>query len=1224
VAIPDFEYQRLKEEGKLNDKFNYIIVPSNVNKVESDYISEKLGDQLNELRSPINPDPTPLVVNSCNCLVPIDNTFSVAEFTNGTAPAYRNDDGSTAQKTIPFTFQFYGTNYTNFYINNNGNVSFGAGYTAFTSTGFPSNLVSMLAPFWADVDTRAGTNTPLSGLVYYKITPTSVIVKWDGVGYYNSNGITQGAHTEKLNTFQLIFTNGLDPILPPGNNVAFCYGDMQWTTGDVSGGTNGLGGTAATVGLNKGSGGFFAQIGRFSTNTAAFNGPVALNSGVNWLDNKSFYFDASNSTNIAPIVSGFNNCDTIKLCGANDTLILSGLFLSPEANQTTSVTIGSSTLPYTVLQNTTGNSASVQILILANPTLGGSHTITFTATDNGSPVGVSVVTANVYIDTTGLAAFNPVVSGTAMCQGAPTVLSVSPTNLTSYLWSNNTNGTSINVTTPGQYFVTSTLNGCSKTNIVDVLTTPAAAFTYNANTYCQTVQNINPAFAANAAAGTFSYTSSNGGTLVLNTSTGVVNIAGSSVDTYTVTNTIPAQLGCPQVISSFVFSITAANSATFVYSDPSFCLSSFGTNPFPLFNGGIGGTFSSSGGGIVVSPGSGQINLQTSAPGTYTITNTVTNGGSCPASVATTVVTLDAPQSATFNYSGSPYCQSGLGNVLPSVFGTSGVFYGSSDAPDLILDSITGAINIDSSLAGDYVITNIVVSNGVCPSAIFSTQITIDAPQQANFNYSSLVYCNNSANPSPIFVGNSVAGQFSSFPNGLVIDQSTGTIDLLGSTINTYTVINYVATLNSCPDAADTTTVIITNLPNASFTYAQSTYCKNGVNPAPLFNGGLAGIFSGSAGLVINSSTGVVNLIATPVGTYTITNTFAASGGCPSVTATAVITIIQPTATFTYSNTNYCQTGSTSPNITGTSGGTFSSIPFGLIINPSTGVINLQTSQTGNYVVTYSIVGSCPVTSTVSLNVNAIPASIAGPNQVINCNNATANLNGSGSSTGSNITYTWTNAGGTNVGNVSTTTVSSAGIYTLVVTNTVTGCSTSSTVTVTAIPAPNASFTANPLSGEAPLSVNFTNTSQNGVNYVWDFGDGSGAVTTNASNTFNGTGVYVVTLTASDNIPCTSTYTLTISVFDGYTMLVPNVFSPNGDGKNDLFKVTSTGVNSFDATIYDRWGLKMHTWTNPNEGWDGNSKSGQNAAEGTYFYIIKASGFDGVERELKGSLLLVK
>ncbi|MBK7751046.1 MAG: hypothetical protein IPI41_00145 [Flavobacteriales bacterium] len=112
----------------------------------------------------------------------------------------------------------------------------------------------MAAPFWADVDLRGPGVT--NNIVQYKVTPTAMLVNWTNVGYYNSM-------TDKVNTFQLVITEGTDPLVPNGANVSFCYKDMQWTTGSASGGTNGFGGTPATVGANEGNGVDYIQFGTF-------------------------------------------------------------------------------------------------------------------------------------------------------------------------------------------------------------------------------------------------------------------------------------------------------------------------------------------------------------------------------------------------------------------------------------------------------------------------------------------------------------------------------------------------------------------------------------------------------------------------------------------------------------------------------------------------------------------------------------------------------------------------------------------------------------------------------------------------------------------------------------------------------------------------------------------------------------------------------------------------
>src|SRR5689334_16435064 len=134
----------------------------------------------------------------CNCWIERDNTWQIGQFDYqggsggpGLPPEYRNDDWSTDAITLPFNFCFFGQTVNSIYLNNNGNISIGATYAIFTAVSFPSNQYIMIAPFWADVDTRA----PLSGIVYYQVTPTHAIFQWENVGYF-------GTHDDLLNTFQ--------------------------------------------------------------------------------------------------------------------------------------------------------------------------------------------------------------------------------------------------------------------------------------------------------------------------------------------------------------------------------------------------------------------------------------------------------------------------------------------------------------------------------------------------------------------------------------------------------------------------------------------------------------------------------------------------------------------------------------------------------------------------------------------------------------------------------------------------------------------------------------------------------------------------------------------------------------------------------------------------------------------------------------------------------------
>ncbi len=81
-----------------------------------------------------------------------------------------------------------------------------------------------------------------------------------------------------------------------------------------------------------------------------------------------------------------------------------------------------------------------------------------------------------------------------------------------------------------------------------------------------------------------------------------------------------------------------------------------------------------------------------------------------------------------------------------------------------------------------------------------------------------------------------------------------------------------------------------------------------------------------------------------------------------------------------------------------------------------------------------------------------------------------------------------------------------------------------------------------------------------------------------------------------------------INISESY-LRVPNVFTPNGDGKNDEFRVAFRSIKEFHCWVYNRWGKLVYDWTDPEKGWDG-TINGRPAAEGAYFYVIRALGTD--------------
>ena len=155
----------------------------------------------------------------------------------------RNDDSSTGQIQLGYTLtNFFGADYSHIYINNNGNITFDAPLGAYTPQGPQGATQPVIAPFFADVDTRGA----LSGVVYVNTSiANETIITWDHVGYY-------GAHDDLLDTFQLVIRGDAFNTPQGEGQIGFFYGDMQWETGDASGGAHGFGGTPAAVGFGDG------------------------------------------------------------------------------------------------------------------------------------------------------------------------------------------------------------------------------------------------------------------------------------------------------------------------------------------------------------------------------------------------------------------------------------------------------------------------------------------------------------------------------------------------------------------------------------------------------------------------------------------------------------------------------------------------------------------------------------------------------------------------------------------------------------------------------------------------------------------------------------------------------------------------------------------------------------------------------------------------------------
>jgi gliding motility-associated-like protein len=310
----------------------------------------------------------------------------------------------------------------------------------------------------------------------------------------------------------------------------------------------------------------------------------------------------------------------------------------------------------------------------------------------------------------------------------------------------------------------------------------------------------------------------------------------------------------------------------------------------------------------------------------------------------------------------------------------------------------------------------------------------------------------------------------------------------------------------------------------------------------------------------------------------------------------------------------------------------------------------------GPYTMTYqNAINGCTnvATTTVQLNVTP-PATFALAPITIACGSPTAQLvaghTGSTASAGT-YSYTWDGpqlAGMSCPGGVAcySTSTNMAGDYNVFILNTINGCSATNSVTVNS-GVISASLTANPSSGYAPLTVGFDNTTvlQNTttgtVTTTWNYGNGISMTYTGSSSSYSLTGppdgssiyqsagsytVYMIVSQSTGTASCVGTASTVIKVELPSKLEVPNVFTPNADGVNDVFMLQTTNLTEITCTIFDRWGVKMYDVIaeKGNIEWDGKNFGKKDVPAGTYFYILKAKGKDLKDYEQKGTISLYR
>ena len=276
-----------------------------------------------------------------------------------------------------------------------------------------------------------------------------------------------------------------------------------------------------------------------------------------------------------------------------------------------------------------------------------------------------------------------------------------------------------------------------------------------------------------------------------------------------------------------------------------------------------------------------------------------------------------------------------------------------------------------------------------------------------------------------------------------------------------------------------------------------------------------------------------------------------------------------------------------------------------------------------------------PMASAVfTINVNPAPQPTISANPRLGCAPLTVTLS---ALSGPNEQFTWVEFGLTG-GPQQYVTLTDSGYYqlTLVATNTITGCQAQVIEKdyIYVYASPIASFYADPpKTSILDPNINFINTSQGATNYYWDFGDpaalnGSNTSTVmNPSHAYSYVGEYKVNLVAISEHGCRDIASLLVEITPDFALYVPNTFTPDGNGVNDIFQPMGVGIDEEDyrLDIFDRWGENIFTSNNFRKGWDGTVKGGSKSApQGVYTYKMMVRDIQGNKHPKIGHVTVIR
>lgn len=454
---------------------------------------------------------------------------------------------------------------------------------------------------------------------------------------------------------------------------------------------------------------------------------------------------------------------------------------------------------------------------------------------------------------------------------------------------------------------------------------------------------------------------------------------------------------------------------------------------------------------------------------------------------------------------------------------------------------------------------------------------------------------------------------------------ATGTAGLTNVLFNTLGTFRVLVNTNGC---LDTVRVVVNPLP-------QPTLPTGNVRNLSCFNSN-DGVISGSIGIGrapftaqligpngynqqqnILTRGGVFNFMNLVAGAYTLT--MRDSLNCQT---TQTITLTQPPLLRLDSvrvQSASCPTSLDGRVTVFVSGGTppynYNNITSNIIQNLAVGTYTLQVRDANLCTVNTQFT----ITSPPPLAINTTTVE---ENCTLRNGTATANVTGGTTP----YSYAWN----TNPPqNTQTALGLRTGSYTVNVTD-AKGCTIQATANVGNIAGPRVSYTTTPASPvvlifpDATIQFNATSTKP-GVTYQWDFGDGTGATGDNPSHTYGRIGSYWVRLIGTDAAGCRDTARTadSIRIVEQPALIAPNVFTPNGDGVNELMVFQTNYLSEFQVSVFDRAGRIVFTSNSLANSWDGTTSGGP-APAGVYFYTVTLRYINGLKVTRTGNVTLLR